>query len=541
MRHGALLLTGAFGLFTLNNLMAQGGINLVVNANMDIYRAGGYNDGSDGVAPVVYTFRAGGTRTITFTSTGGGWTCQNGYPDYSADGETSGYCFTAGGPTNFDSIGPLSGYHLTDFTGAMAGVFLEDNLPTSAPPALRFYVSNSSQGGIPTSTQTLSPEIGQVFFIGDGLTGSGSGSLQVFAVPPTATHLYLGYVDNCRAPGNTIPGCYSDNSGSINAVVSLHNYVPEWRQPALTTAPTARLSPAFAYDELTHSGVLFGGGNGRIPGVVYGDTWIWHDGWKQVSPPASPPARCCAGMAYDRITRTTVLFGGQDGNGTVFNDTWTWDGLTWTQQFPAVSPPGRSHSQGMSYDPLSATVVLFGGEGNENTDYGGAVFGDTWQWEGRNKTWAQNHQTTSPAPRTGAPFVFDPVTKTVILFGGDDGGGDCCRTFFDDTWAWNGTFWVQLSPSASPPQRTGASMAFDKALNEMILFGGTAGPPEGLNDTWAFDGTSWTPLRATQPAGLWDSAILYDPSIHALVLFGGEATGDVLSNQTWLFGLVPVP
>ena len=119
-------------------LPAQTQVNLTVDATMDIYRAGGYNDGSNGIAPVVFSFPARAWQTITFPSVGGAWSCQNGYPDYAADGETSGYCVVAGGPTNFNSIGPLSGYHLTDFVGALVGVFLKDTLPASAPPALRF-------------------------------------------------------------------------------------------------------------------------------------------------------------------------------------------------------------------------------------------------------------------------------------------------------------------------------------------------------------------------------------------------------------------
>jgi hypothetical protein len=199
MRLQKTLAALALALLAALPLPGQNQVNLTVDATMDIYRAGGYNDGSNGIAPVVFSFPARAWRTMKLPSVGGAWSCQNGYPDYGADGETSGYCVVAGGPTNFNSIGPLSGYHLTDFVGALAGVFLEDTLPASAAPALRFYVSDNSEGGIQTDFPALSPQIGQVFFIGDGLTGTGSGEMQTFKVPPTATHLYLGYVDNCMA------------------------------------------------------------------------------------------------------------------------------------------------------------------------------------------------------------------------------------------------------------------------------------------------------------------------------------------------------
>ena len=290
----------------------QNQINLTVDATMDIYRAGGYNDSSDGIPPVVLTFAARAGRTMTFPSVGGAWTCQNGEPEFGADGETSGYCFTSGGPTNFNSIGPFSGYHMTDFVDALVGVFLEDSLPTTPAPALRFYVSDSSQGGIQTDFLTLSPEIGQVFFIGDGLTGTGIGQLQTFVVPPTATHLYLGFVDNCRAPNNNVPGCYSDNAGSFNVTVFLRKYAPDWVEPTLSTAPSARCCVGLTYDAAHSYTPLFGGGAAGQPNPnPHNDTWMWSNGgWHQLSPATSPPARNGPTLVYHPSTETVLLFGG---------------------------------------------------------------------------------------------------------------------------------------------------------------------------------------------------------------------------------------
>jgi hypothetical protein len=522
-------------------LPAQNQVNLTVDATMDVYRAGGYNDGSDGIPPVVFSFPARAWRTMRLPSAGGAWSCQNGYPDYGADGETSGYCVTAGGPTNFNAIGPLSGYHLTDFVGALAGVFLEDALPASAAPALRFYVSDNSAGGIQTGFAALSPQIGQVFFIGDGLTGTGSGEMQTFKVPPTATHLYLGYVDNCMAPDNTAPGCYSDNVGSLNVTVRLQDYAPDWVEPTLSAAPTARIGPAMTYDSATHSTVLFGGSSAFVPGATYGDTWTWSGGWTQLSPATSPPARESAGTAYDPSTGTVVLFGGWDNsnNGSAFGDTWTWDGVTWTQQFPPVSPAARYARESMAYDPGTQTVVLFGGEGSDNGDYGGVPFGDTWEWNGRTKTWTQMFPAASPAARW-APLAYDAIKQTVVLFGGDNGGGDCCRIFYNDTWTWDGVNWTQQSAASCPTARTAHSMAYDASLGQVVVFGGTSGPPNALNDTWAWNGTAWTQLSpASQPSARYVSNMDFDPSSGGLVLFGGELSGDVVTNNTWL--LIPVP
>jgi len=323
---------------------------------MDIYRAGGYNDGSDGIAPAVFTFPASPWRTMTLPAVSGAWACNSG-PLYGADGATtsSPSCYNVSNITG--PVGTFSGFQGTDFGGALVGVFLRDTLPASAPAALRFYASNSSQGGIQTDFLTLSPKIGQVFFIVDGLTGTGIGAVQTFVVPAGATHLYLGYIDSCTQTAPGVPGCFTGNAGSLNVTARLQYYIPDWYEPTLSAAPPARIGTAITYDAAEYYTLLFGGSTNY---QVYGDTWAWRNGWGQLSPAVSPPARTNAGMAYDPTTGTVVLFGGQDVNGNLFNDTWIWDGVTWTEKFPTISPPGRSPLT-IVYNPATETVLLFGG------------------------------------------------------------------------------------------------------------------------------------------------------------------------------------
>lgn len=91
---------------------------------------------------------------------------------------------------------------------SLIGVFLGPNQPnlTSAPSTLDF----SSLG---LGFSSLSPELKQTFFIGDGVTGTGSGNTQEFLVPAGATRVFLGTMDG---------GQWSNNSGEFR--VSL---VPE--------------------------------------------------------------------------------------------------------------------------------------------------------------------------------------------------------------------------------------------------------------------------------------------------------------------------
>ncbi len=197
-------------------LLAQGSQTLSVSAFMDIWQSGGYNDGSGAEPPASYAFAAAPGQALTFSSVTGTWSCGNGATPNGPDGTNNGSCYV--NANTFTPTGPFSGLDMTDFSRPLVGMFLADTLPASVAPTLRFYWTDNSQGGIQTNFAVLSPQIGQVFFIGDGLTGTGTGAVQVFNVPPTATRLYLGYVDLCS---NVTPGCYSDNSGSMTVTFAI--------------------------------------------------------------------------------------------------------------------------------------------------------------------------------------------------------------------------------------------------------------------------------------------------------------------------------
>lgn len=77
---------------------------------------------------------------------------------------------------------------------ALVGVFLKDDLASAGPTPSSLDFSTGLDFSI------LFPEIGQIFFIGDGLTsdskvGGAGGDLQDFVVPQDATSLFLGTVD----------------------------------------------------------------------------------------------------------------------------------------------------------------------------------------------------------------------------------------------------------------------------------------------------------------------------------------------------------
>jgi len=200
------------------------------------------------------------------------------------------------------------------------------------------------------------------------------------------------------------------------------------------------------------------------------------------------------------------------------NDTWTFDGVTWTQVATNTPPPARAAAQ-MAYDSVTQKVVLFGGFDGAN------YLGDTWLWDGTTSQW--RHARTAHHPRrvTG-PMLFPDPNGRVDLFGGFDGH------FYQLTmWQWTGSDWTQVFPATVPYARSSAAVATNPTIDQVVLFGGLA--DVNPNNTWTYNGTTWS-LRspANQPLLVYAASAAFDPNINAVILFGG-GSGGVDQNTTW--------
>ena len=119
-------------------------------------------------------------------------------------------------PYGILSYNGIAGFQ-ADRIAPLLGVFVGSAEPTDPAPSQLNFVGN-------TSFLSLAPALDQIFFIGDGLTGTGSGVMQQFLVPTGATRLFLGIGD---APSSgDLPGAYGDNTGSFQVSVQLTS-VPE--------------------------------------------------------------------------------------------------------------------------------------------------------------------------------------------------------------------------------------------------------------------------------------------------------------------------
>jgi hypothetical protein len=131
---------------------------------------------------------------------------------------------------------------------------------------------------------------------------------------------------------------------------------------------------------------------------------------------ATPGNRGYHVMAYGSAQNQLVLFGGYQ-KGTVFGDTWKWDGSNWTVL--ATSGPMPRAFSALAYNDNCDSMVLFGGFG---TNY----LGDTWEWDGANWNYTA---TNVPSARMLPAMAHDSVHAATVLFGGTSGG----QSFLGDT------------------------------------------------------------------------------------------------------------
>jgi hypothetical protein len=245
--------------------------------------------------------------------------------------------------------------------------------------------------------------------------------------------------------------------------------------------------------------------------------------WAPIAPVTSPAARTAAAMTYDLFHDRLVLFGGVGRNGpgtTQLNDTWTFDGTNWTQQSPANSPPAKYYAD-IVFDSARGVFVMYGG----NATFSSPGTNETWEYDG--VTWTQRFPATDPGNLGLHAMVFDSVRNRTVLYGGMPGGNPIVDSH--QTWEYDGVTWTQRFPANNPGPLEAHAMCFHAGVGKTILFGGVNAnpsvPPSAIDSdkTWAFDGTNWAelPVPGVRPPRRERARLAYDPFRQVCLLVGG--------------------
>lgn len=275
-----------------------------------------------------------------------------------------------------------------------------------------------------------------------------------------------------------------------------------------------------AYDEANRRVLVFGGmGQGK----AYGDLWSW-DGraWTLLSD-SGPSPRDAGVLVYDSRRKRAVLFGGRghkENQIVMLKDTWEWDGTRW-HLVNNDGPAPHLHSAA-AFDRKRGVVVLFG-----------PIFAprhmprplpnETWTWDG--KQWAKI-EATAPSDCLPIGMIYDEAKKTVLLFvtklGDTSAGKEWGAT---ELWEWTGKGWRQKTV-AIPPFLPNQSNVVAMGRGGILVF--EASNQEGMTGvTWRWDGKTWTEVNKAFPVAHRGGHVMaYDRARQRVVMFGGVILSD---------------
>lgn len=302
-----------------------------------------------------------------------------------------------------------------------------------------------------------------------------------------------------------------------------------WTQllPAPYPTTLARRSGGMAFHPVQGGLVMYGGLQSG-PTLTLNDTWSF-DGatWTQLTPATTPPPRWGHRMVYDSRRARIVTFGGRSPTTTAnANDTWEWDGTDWQQMSPATSPSARAFYS-MAYDERRGKTIIYGAM--SGSTIGTAGGNQTWEYDGL--TWTQVVTPFTPPGLETPAMAYDKGRGVTVMFGGYYGGVPGA-TMYNLTWEYDGTDWVQRAPTTSPPGRYRAGCVYDESRGRVVVYGGYGAG--ALLDTWEYDGNDWTQILNAGPAKATEGYMGFLPTLQQAVYFGGSGPGGT-NNETWTY------
>ena len=265
------------------------------------------------------------------------------------------------------------------------------------------------------------------------------------------------------------------------------------------------------------------------------------------------PVQGTFSVLFDPTTNSLIVFGGTTNNPSndvwvLSGANGLSNNSSWTQLKPTGTAPAPRYSQGAFYDPGSNRLVVFGGVGPTYPQ----TNNDVWILTNANGTggtpaWLQPTPVGAlPVPRFNVGLTYDPVTNRMIVFGGSiwaTSGTYYYQT--NETWILtnaNGTgstapTWISAAPGGSLPiGRSNPSVAYDPGSNRLISFGGYIPyTPDGtlvaktLNDTWVLTNANglggpaaWIQLTydgaSTSPTQRWANLVAYNAINNTLTI-----------------------
>ncbi len=264
-----------------------------------------------------------------------------------------------------------------------------------------------------------------------------------------------------------------------------------WQKMSPPASPPAMSAQAMAYDGESDRVILHGGGGGggtskRLEDWILNQTWAYDlnsDTWTKMS---DGPPRLGHRMVYDAESDRIVMFGGaclQEGRFREVRETWAYnfDTDAWTEMKPVAVPPARQY-HGMAYDKSSDRTILWGGFLGKDRRGAGV-----WSYDFNSDTWTERTPEYGPETRCYPAMAYDERFGRMIIYGGLDNGND-------ETWAYDilANTWIRMSPGANPGKLSRMPMVYIPETSQMVVFGGQLDSRQFIysDETWVYDSPS---------------------------------------------------
>ena len=310
--------------------------------------------------------------------------------------------------------------------------------------------------------------------------------------------------------------------------------------------PAERQDHSMVWDQKTQSTVMFGG-HASSAFLYYADLWIYRWNlrtWTQIlAQDQGPGTRSGHVAVWDAVSKSMLVFAGRY-LGTFYQDIWRfyletsfWARVSVTQNVPAA----RAYHSAIWDDEARAMIIYAGGDGENRA----ALLNDLQRFSLDQESWTTLAE--GPGARSRHTAVWDAMTKSMLVFGGWTGEQYLAELHRYDAWA---NTWEALLAGSGfwPSPRGGHSAAWDPVSMSMLVFGGiqnttsTDSTDSSLSyDARLFNYTLltgvWTEegLRASVPGpkGRTGQATVWDQESRGLISFAGFDSSYL--SETWRY------
>ena len=259
-----------------------------------------------------------------------------------------------------------------------------------------------------------------------------------------------------------------------------------------------------------------GSGSGGTSGGSDGgaDAGARNGAWTKIA--SGSPQHAFPGVAYDPTLQHAVLFGGTScAEDAPTNDTWEWDGASWTMVTPIGAVPSARGSIRMAFDSAHGVAIVHGGWAPSDNPQPG-----TYSYNLTTHTWTSLG--TNLLNLGWYALGYDSDAQLVRMF-----GGNVKLTFYREVRSWDSPTqtWPSATP-AGPSARARHTWACDEQRHRFVMFGGFTswGGTACLAETWEYDpsATTWlqTATATDHPQACDTPPLVYDPKRKVVVLYG---------------------